>query len=675
MTNILITLLISVPIYVIAIDSNPDDLLYLINPNNIGNIKFYVITILFVVLLNFTLQIMTQKLFGKVKWNMKEIICIATVVEITIFWSLYSHLHDKTLAFIILIVLITVTIVLLAINNKTVKHKKMLNLGIIITTLLILITSLCLFFDQQYHYVIVFVGIICGLLLLTNNNDWQLYRQSILDKIEYLLVFLVCLLGFHVIGVYTIFGSGSGFDIFFNLHHSSAVVDSIFNVYYNVPYGYDGLTEQYGHYSLFYYPMLKIIGLNSLFINISFGLLTALMLLFSYYFIKQTVNNRAIRIIFITICMLAFILYCDRNVYWQITPIRLIFPSSILAYSAYLTKNDKVNKMSIAFGCIICLFAVLWNTESGLVSTVGWIVYLIAYSIQEKEINMMMIAKTIIQSVFLLVISLIFVIVVVNIFNILVTGFSFNNIVGISGTFGWLTNRQYIDGLETPIQWNSESLFIVFSLLSLLIYSISRSKLFKGNSEFDKNKMIPLWATLSTLGLLLMTYCINRTVADLYIIRLSFFVTLTIIIEQAIINLKTVKWNGIAIVTPIAILIVCSSVLGVYAFNEIGGGINDLQQREQNGLYDLNEYNEFVRAIEEKVDKDTFGSGYGVSELWMDLKWTNKTVYFYPEFEKNYGNEQSIFICMSHAHLIPPEYNCVQIFEYRGMTYGYYVHE
>ncbi len=58
--------------------------------------------------------------------------------------------------------------------------------------------------------------------------------------------------------------------------------------------------------------------------------------------------------------------------YWQVWPHRVIFPMLLLLYGTVILKKKWSNLWTAAGGYLLCMLAILWNTETGLLLTVSW---------------------------------------------------------------------------------------------------------------------------------------------------------------------------------------------------------------------------------------------------------------------------------------------------------------
>lgn len=142
-------------------------------------------------------------------------------------------------------------------------------------------------------------------------------------------------------------GSGGSFNeyvsfrphgAFYNLHHSSAYMDSIFNVFRHKPFQGE-LTDQYGHYALFFYLPLKIFGCNSASIAVALGVLSVATYIFCMLSFGMAVKSNIIRIVTVVVAGIVGLNPILGSIYWQCYPQRLIFPAITIFMITFLEKK------------------------------------------------------------------------------------------------------------------------------------------------------------------------------------------------------------------------------------------------------------------------------------------------------------------------------------------------
>ena len=66
----------------------------------------------------------------------------------------------------------------------------------------------------------------------------------------------------------------------------------------------------------------------------------------------------------------------------------VIFPMLLFLYGAWILKKELCNFWTAVGGYLICLLAILWNTETGLILTVAWAGMLISRFLSVGKIKL-----------------------------------------------------------------------------------------------------------------------------------------------------------------------------------------------------------------------------------------------------------------------------------------------
>ena len=161
---------------------------------------------------------------------------------------------------------------------------------------------------------------------------------------------------------------------FQDIFHVHAYTNSIFNLFWGKPFT-ETLTSIYGHYALFYVPLLKLawaFGVRDLvtaYMVISAGIsgLTVCLLGVS---ICRTVKNTWIRILGI---IASGYIFTSRltGVYHQLYPHRIFPIAVIMLMMTFWLRAEKKGRVNLV-GYLTCMLMTLWNTECGIVGTVAW---------------------------------------------------------------------------------------------------------------------------------------------------------------------------------------------------------------------------------------------------------------------------------------------------------------
>ena len=195
----------------------------------------------------------------------------------------------------------------------------------------------------------------------------------------------------------------------YNIHHYSAWWFPVYKVGSGLTLG-DGFNELYGFYPYLIVPVLKLFGgVNqeslSLYIAIIFTLMAACLLFFCNRFFKNKLLG--------TFCAIGFfaigpmIRFCNSELYFQYYPARALFVFAALGLIALYCSVNRFRPLLVAGGTVMCALALVWNTESGLVTTIVWAGFLILDKAVEHRLNSKELIKRIVLAVLSSVISVV----------------------------------------------------------------------------------------------------------------------------------------------------------------------------------------------------------------------------------------------------------------------------
>ncbi len=186
------------------------------------------------------------------------------------------------------------------------------------------------------------------------------------DKPLYVLYGILTVLVCYGMYMPNVFARESWGDVY----HGHAYFASIYNVYHNVPYD-STVTSVYGHYGILWkIPMELIHGQYLRFIFL-IALLCALIHLCAFLVLHQLVKSRMLRAM--GALAISFpILGMRGGFYWQVWPHRMLFAMILLLYATVVLKHGWYGWKSSLVGYLICMLAIIWNTETGLVLAVAW---------------------------------------------------------------------------------------------------------------------------------------------------------------------------------------------------------------------------------------------------------------------------------------------------------------
>lgn len=457
---------------------------------------------------------------------------------------------------------------------------------------------------------------------------------------------------------------------FYDLHHTSAYMDSIFNVYRHM--GYEGgLTDQYGHYGLFFYLPLKIFGCSSATVAIILGILAAIVYILCMSSFCMVVKNTVLQIAVICIAGIAGLNPILGSIYWQCYPHRLVFPALTIFMITFASRWG-MKMWRYVTGCAVITLALLWNFESGIICAAAWFVYSIVYLLQRGRMTK---KKLLLCGIFLLadvVIPFLLALGSVNLYNLIVEG-SGARFLGVRDFVGMVVDDNYISQLQTDLVWGND-IYVHKIIVFLLCFcwGIFHNCLFgiQGN-EAKANCS----TAVSVMGLGLLTYYMNRTLAGHALVDLFFILCLGFIVS-GVYELAAARWN----LGRSSFAGVGKAACGIYACLVLAGcGMTNLtayssfQERYSTGVYDYEKFEDFASRIGKAVPKDTWAKGEGTTAIYMELGRNNKAYEFGDVTSEEMHGHDKILVIDRYFPAVPEEFQMVQEFSYNDVVFGYFV--
>ena len=178
-----------------------------------------------------------------------------------------------------------------------------------------------------------------------------------------------------------IFGRGELSDSY----HGHAYFNSVYNIYQGMPYTHN-VTSIYGHYALFFKIPLKLFHGDFRAFVMMLAMVGTLAHVCAFLTLQLLVESRVLRIA--GALAVAFpILGMRGGYYWQVWPHRVVFPMILLLYGAVILKKNYRGFISTAVGYLICLLAVLWNTETGIFLAIAWAAMYVSRYFSENRVK------------------------------------------------------------------------------------------------------------------------------------------------------------------------------------------------------------------------------------------------------------------------------------------------
>jgi hypothetical protein len=208
--------------------------------------------------------------------------------------------------------------------------------------------------------------------------------------------FIMILLDIFCLLLIAYMGTIYVFSIYTTSDNFESVFYSVVQLFKGVPLGMDGFTNTYGLYPYFLNIIFKIIGLSVLKCSIVFCTLIALSFLWILFFLKNTVNNKFLVFLGFTsvvylpnlsgqLFMVQFIGRVQVEPYYAYLPLRYLFPCLLLFLSSLYIKNK--NKYLYILSSIMCSLSLLWNFDTGVITTASWMLLNFYSEFEQKNIS------------------------------------------------------------------------------------------------------------------------------------------------------------------------------------------------------------------------------------------------------------------------------------------------
>ncbi len=289
-----------------------------------------------------------------------------------------------------------------------------------------------------------------------------------------------------------------------DFYHGAAYTESITNTMHGVPF--DIYTSGiYGHHALFFAPIVKLFGGTAFAMLRLIALSGALATALCVYIIHNTVSRNNIRILSIFTCITTLIAFRLRN-YWQLQPHRILFPLVIVAFVVYLSKRDRYVKKWVLVGFGLCAAAIVWNTESGMFSLLGYVLALIVRFWQREKWNSKTMLLHYAEWGVCSLLTVIAPILLVNFYNLCCGGgWILKDFFFPLFTTSYMTGELAISvGAGYQVWYMAIVLFFV-----LVFYALYHTKFIRTDGEgYDQHA--PAYIALGVVALLSISYYINR---------------------------------------------------------------------------------------------------------------------------------------------------------------------
>ncbi len=335
-----------------------------------------------------------------------------------------------------------------------------------------------------------------GLLLLTRKYK-QLARFSFIIDITLILVVVYC-------SCLLIFNNQLSYSFGW---HFSPVFNPIYELWNGHVPGVD-FRALYGFYGYFFWivEMFVVGQVNMPATTVLLGLLTAFGNVSIYIAVRKMVNSRVIAFLSITAVLffsqLWTMVYMQMP-YYQYIPIRTFMPSLmfLLITMTHFAETNFRKRIYIGMAFLLTGAAVFWNPETGVITSLSFLAYLIFSAVFTYTISRKQCTRQIVMSIIGIALSIVFWFGVLELMTYLLSG----ELLRLVDIFWGITVFARDGFYMIPVPEKHPYLIVI--LLYALAVIIALFRLFQRKAE----KADALGFTLGAFGLGLITYFLGRS--------------------------------------------------------------------------------------------------------------------------------------------------------------------
>lgn len=471
-------------------------------------------------------------------------------------------------------------------------------------------------------------------------------------------------------------------------HHIHSVLNSIVNVAHFVPY--DRLNCCiYGHYSLICLPFVKLLGSDM------FAVMQTLALMgFIAFFAASWAAGKLIKSNIVYILALAGItgttsIFTRHGEYFQINPLRLLFPSLVLALFAWeaeafeKSRRSRITGTALEYAC--GALAVVWNLETGIFCIAAICAFRIYRSWDEHPVFSKESISACLRALLFAALSPAGAFGLVALYN-LACGGRVNTVREFiyplySGTYNVNHLRKVLPGIQY-LYFAQILLFLIAALRSLRRQSLRKMTGSAGNSSADSAHRDRLIFGTGVLGLALLVYFMNRTAySNISITHIPMMLLLGAFGEHAaVLTRRKMKeqlqqpssFGGTAMSTVLLFACFWLALEGAmyvpFAFDF-----------RATSIWSTASYVDAVEGFRNAIPKDTYGFGTLVPELYYQLGWDTGCYMtdwsdindYNREYALTHAFEQDAFITTEDIEA--PDYEIQTTIRMGTVVYQYYV--
>ncbi len=287
-------------------------------------------------------------------------------------------------------------------------------------------------------------------------------------------------------------------------YHGAAYTESITNTVNGVPFNIY-TTGVYGHYALFFAPLIKLFGGSTIAMLRLIALSGAVAAALCVYIIHNVVSRNNIRILAAFTCVVTLVAFRENN-YWQLQPGRILFGLAVVAYIVHLCKRGRFDRTGVLIGFGLCAAAILWNTESGMFSLAAYVLALVVRFWQKERWNSREMLLHYAEWVACAALSVLAAIFALNIYNLFCGG----SFIFLDFFFPLLTPSYMTGEIAISVGGGFHIWYLTLVMFFVLIFhGIYHTRFVRPDAD-DHHPHAPVYVALGVVALLSISYYINR---------------------------------------------------------------------------------------------------------------------------------------------------------------------
>lgn len=453
---------------------------------------------------------------------------------------------------------------------------------------------------------VVFFRVYANIQIREEKNDWMVW----------LIYAVLTILIFYCMDTPNIFGRAEAGDHF----HAHAYYNSVYNVYQGLPYT-DTITSIYGHYGLLFKIPMKLVGGDFRMFVLMIAALGTLAHVCAFLVLELTVESRILRALGAVTAAFP-VLGMRGGYYWQVWPHRMIFPMILLLYAAILMKKQWWNRWTDLAGYLICLLAILWNTETGVILAVAWMALFVSRCLAGGEWRISLLIRTVPVHAVCVAASFFGAYGIVNLYNL-----SKHSPANTLGEFliPLLSDSYMVDILHLDLPMYPSAYMGVIALF-LIGTAMGISTWFYAKQKNDGQVQLIFFLSISALGRI--TYYVNRpSYHNLDCVSLSAVILLAYLGQRGMTFVKKRKWKhweemDLAGVVNGTLGLACAAAVLAMSTGTVLQFSQNSKIKEN--YHNVGELEAFVQEIAEVVPENTHGFGLNVAEIYSLLHWNTQ---------------------------------------------------